>query len=119
MPKVMKTCRVCGKSYEACRTVSSALGVFRWQDVACSPACGAIYLQRLNESRGVHTEQKPVETPESVAHVEPTVEPVHATTVEPVEEAHEEVKAKPHHSHRKKAIEAIKALHSTTEDADK
>ncbi len=57
MSKVMKTCRVCGRSYEACRTVSNALGVFRWQEVACSPECGSVYLQKLNESRGVHTEQ--------------------------------------------------------------
>lgn len=51
MPKVMKNCRVCGKSYEACRTVSKAPGVFRWQEVACSPECGAIYLQKVNEAR--------------------------------------------------------------------
>ena len=63
MPKVMKTCRVCGRSYEACRTVNNALGVFRWQDVACSPECGSIYLQKLNESRGIHMEK--VEEPET------------------------------------------------------
>lgn len=51
MPKVMKNCRVCGKSYEACRTVSKAPGVFRWQEVACSPECGAIYLQKVHEAR--------------------------------------------------------------------
>lgn len=51
MPKVMKICRVCGKSYEACRTVNKAPGVFRWQEVACSPECGAIYLQKVNDAR--------------------------------------------------------------------
>lgn len=52
MPKMMRTCRICGKVYEACRTVSSAPGVFRWQDVACSPEHGAQYLKRLYEVRG-------------------------------------------------------------------
>lgn len=80
MPKVMKTCRVCGKSYEACRTVNTALGVFRWQDVACSPECGTVYLEKLNESRGVHianTEapgEKPVEQPVAETVAEPVVE---------------------------------------------
>lgn len=53
MAIAVKTCRVCGKSYEACRTVSREIGVFRWQEVACSPECGAVYLQKINESRGI------------------------------------------------------------------
>lgn len=83
MPKVMKTCRVCGRSYEACRTVNNALGVFRWQEVACSPECGSIYLQKLNESRGVHTaepETKPVAAPVS----EPVEQQADAPAAEPV-----------------------------------
>lgn len=50
MAHVMKECRVCGKPYEACRT-QSVPGVFRWQEVACSPACGEEYLRRILESR--------------------------------------------------------------------
>lgn len=46
-----KTCRVCGKEYEPCRTASRNPNVFHWQEVACSPECGAIYLQRIVESR--------------------------------------------------------------------
>lgn len=53
MASVTKKCRVCGKEYEACRSANRAAGVFRWQEVACSPECGAIYLQQINESRGV------------------------------------------------------------------
>lgn len=49
----MKKCRVCGKAYEACRSANRATGVFHWQEVACSPACGAIYLRQINESRGL------------------------------------------------------------------
>ena len=30
---------------------SKTPGVFRWQEVACSPECGAIYLQKVNEAR--------------------------------------------------------------------
>jgi len=54
MPKVIKTCRVCGKEYEACRVDRHAINVtFRWQDVACSPECGAIYMAQVNEARGI------------------------------------------------------------------
>ena len=42
---------MCGKSYEACRTMSKTAGVFRWQEVACSPECGAEYLRRITEAR--------------------------------------------------------------------
>lgn len=48
-----KQCRVCGKDYEPCHSTKLQSGVFRWREVACSPECGAIYLQRIQESRGV------------------------------------------------------------------
>lgn len=52
MPTATKQCRVCGKSYEACRSLKVNVdGPFRWQEVACSPECGAEYLRRVNESR--------------------------------------------------------------------
>ena len=51
MAKAVRMCRVCGKSYEACRTMSKTAGVFRWQEVACSPECGAEYLRRVAENR--------------------------------------------------------------------
>lgn len=53
MATATKICRVCGKSYEACHTQRPDNGVFRWQDVACSPECGSIYLARIEASRGV------------------------------------------------------------------
>lgn len=53
MATAVKRCRVCGKEYEACRSANRAAGVFRWQEVACSPECGSIYLQKINESRGI------------------------------------------------------------------
>ena len=54
MPTIMKECRVCGKKYEACRSVfQNSSTTFRWQDVACSPECGAEYLRRVNEARGL------------------------------------------------------------------
>lgn len=58
MASAVKKCRVCGKEYEACRSANRAAGVFRWQEVACSPECGAVYLQRINESRGIISPQK-------------------------------------------------------------
>lgn len=53
MATAMKKCRVCGKPYEACHTMRHNAGVFRWQEVACSPECGSIYLARIEESRRV------------------------------------------------------------------
>jgi len=44
-------CRVCGREYEPCRTATRTPGVFHWQEVACSPECGATYLQRVLASR--------------------------------------------------------------------
>lgn len=51
MATAVKTCRVCGKNYEACHTMNKAAGIFRWQEVACSPECGAEYLRRVTEAR--------------------------------------------------------------------
>lgn len=58
----MKTCRTCGKEYKACRSAKTAAGVFRWQDVACSPECGAVYLAKITESRSVkdQNDERPV-----------------------------------------------------------
>ena len=53
-------CRVCGKEYEACRSAKRIDGVFRWQDVACSPEHGAIYLDLIRKSRA--------EQPDAVAN---------------------------------------------------
>lgn len=58
MASATKVCRVCGKAYEACRSADRRAGVFRWQEVACSPECGAIYLRQINESRGVFDTRK-------------------------------------------------------------
>lgn len=51
MALAKKTCRVCGKTYEACRSARKDVGVFHWQEVACSPACGTEYLRKVNEAR--------------------------------------------------------------------
>lgn len=45
-----RTCKVCGKTYEYCKT-NRRTGLFRWQDVACSPECGTIYFARIQASR--------------------------------------------------------------------
>lgn len=64
MPSAIFKCRVCGKEYEACRSLNRAIGVFRWQEVACSPECGSIYLKQINESRGIfEPEEKKEEAP--------------------------------------------------------
>lgn len=53
MATANKICRVCGKEYEACHTLRSVS--FRWQEVACSPECGSIYLDRIVASRATKT----------------------------------------------------------------
>lgn len=51
MPRQAKVCRVCGKEYESCRTVKTGSGVFNWREMCCSPECGQIYFQRIQDAR--------------------------------------------------------------------
>lgn len=51
MPKVKRKCKNCGKEFEACRSFYANDGEFRWQNVACSPECGAIYLAAVLSAR--------------------------------------------------------------------
>lgn len=53
-----KKCRVCGKEYEACHSIRRGSNIFRWQEVACSPECGEIYLKRINASRNTSEPEK-------------------------------------------------------------
>lgn len=66
MATARKNCRVCGKEYEMCRTLKRVAGVFRWQEVACSPECGSVYLARVKASRAV----APTEKKEAVNNAE-------------------------------------------------
>jgi len=56
MATVVRQCRVCGKNYEACATLKRVDGIFRWQEVACSPDCGEEYLAAVIKSRANHNE---------------------------------------------------------------
>lgn len=51
MATATRKCKVCGCEYEYCHTARRVAGVFRWQDVACSPEHGSIYLAQIMESR--------------------------------------------------------------------
>lgn len=51
MQKALKTCKVCGKQYEACFSVYVGNNVYRWQDVACCPEHGAEYFEAVERSR--------------------------------------------------------------------
>lgn len=87
MPTAVRTCRVCGKSYEACRTMSKAAGVFRWQEVACSPECGTEYLRRVTEARSpTPLAPKSVKARRRAASAAETVKPAEAPEAEPVSE---------------------------------
>lgn len=52
-------CRVCGKSFIPCGKGADQIGAFNWMEVACSPECGQIYLERVIESRKPKQEKKP------------------------------------------------------------
>ena len=82
MASVKQVCRVCGKTYEACHTAKKNVGEFRWQEVACSPECGAEYLRRVMAARAKPVQPQPVQRRrvrhEPVAEVEAT--PVNAKT---------------------------------------
>ena len=52
MPTGVRKCKVCGKEYPYCRSIR-AEGVFKYQDVACCPDHGEIYLARVLEARGM------------------------------------------------------------------
>ena len=93
MPKQMKACRVCGKRYEACRTARANDGVFRYQEVACSPECGQIYLRRILASRGAQTAQpaaeaepgkpqEPVRKRRASVHQDPVMDDIPDVTTE-------------------------------------
>ena len=53
-----RKCKVCGKDYPYCKTANRT-GTYRWQDVACCPEHGSIYLARVIAARS--GEPKPVE----------------------------------------------------------
>lgn len=53
MPKVKRKCKNCGKEFEVCRSFYSDGREFRWQNITCSPECGAAYLSAILESRGL------------------------------------------------------------------
>jgi len=57
MPKEKAVCKVCGKSYVACRTPNPT-GMFRWRDVACSIECAQEWLARIEKSRAKTAEEK-------------------------------------------------------------
>lgn len=61
MPKAMKTCRVCGSSYEACHSIRTGSATFNWREVACSPECGMKYFERIMASRSAIVDPAPVE----------------------------------------------------------
>lgn len=51
MAQVTRICKNCGKAYVACRTAPTNAGTYRWQDVGCSPECGAAYLNAVLRAR--------------------------------------------------------------------
>lgn len=49
---MIRYCKNCGKPYETCHTNKPKTDLFRWQDVACSPECGAAYFAAVLRARG-------------------------------------------------------------------
>lgn len=65
MPNGTRICKVCGKEYEYCHTVRP-YSVFRYQDVACCPEHGAIYLKEVRVARGEIGEEPKKQTKKKV-----------------------------------------------------
>lgn len=95
MPKRTKTCRVCGKTYESCRSIKTGSSVFNWREMCCSPECGQIYFQRIKESRNptpavkerkVHVRR---ETPVKTAPMAPETVSVDEQEEQHIEESEE------------------------------
>ena len=90
MPKQIKTCRVCGATYESCNSARSGNKAFNWREVACSPECGMVYLDRITASRSI---VEPVEEAtvmcfplkDTVEKHEPELEQVVEIEVMPIE----------------------------------
>lgn len=55
MPKATRKCRICGATYEACRSYD---GTFQWQVVACCPEHGSQYLEKVLAARARDAEQR-------------------------------------------------------------
>ena len=64
-------CDGCGKEYETCLTPKYEPGEYRWQDVACSPECGAAYLAAVLRSRGLLPDEDDKETKAEEATKQP------------------------------------------------
>lgn len=79
MATAIKVCRVCGKEYEACHSARTVQGVYRWQEVACSPECGAKYLADVLASR-VEGTASPMVKPHDIY-----IEPEYDDTIEDLE----------------------------------
>lgn len=52
----MKTCKWCGKKYEACHTPNPER-VFRWKDIACTKECAAAYIAKVEGVRSAAAEK--------------------------------------------------------------
>lgn len=84
-----KICKTCGKEYSPCKTRVEGEGIFRWQDVACCPACGKEYFRKVIAARGMNMALLDGEEPESTPKLTPTV--TEETVEEIVEDTAEEV----------------------------
>lgn len=65
MVSATRVCKVCGKEYPYCITLRQITGTFRWQDVACSPEHGSIYLNSVLAARGQAVVQQESNSAES------------------------------------------------------
>ena len=58
-------CKICGKEYEGCKSARIPHSGYRWQDVACCPEHGAMYLEAILKSRGELKEAEEVAAEET------------------------------------------------------
>lgn len=83
MPKQIKICRVCGAKYEACNSARTGNSAFNWREVACSPECGMVYLDKITASRRI---VEPVEEPVVMRASRKKVSEKHNVEIKPMVE---------------------------------
>lgn len=82
MADATKVCKICGRTYPYCRSLKTADGVFRWQDVACCPEHGSEYLAAVLKSRGIASEEEPQKTVKRTSRARRTVKDAEASVAD-------------------------------------
>lgn len=60
--KILRTCPVCGKKFNPCRTGIRQTGKYNWREVTCSFVCGQEYLTSKEEDKTINNAETFIES---------------------------------------------------------